>query len=414
MRMHQRALLCAAAVAACGDDSVRDTAGHGFGPVSGASAATADGGTSDATGDGLRFDLGVQPDLGPACGAGTQPDFSYIWIANSAEGTISKIDTQTLVEEGRYIVRPDMLGSPSRTSVNLSGDVVAANRSGGLTKVYARPDRCAESNGFPGIQTAVDENFLPWGFEECVAWYRPMDYPSQRPVAWTQGVFNKATCAFEQQKVWTSGNPAGDGTVEVVRVDGDSGEVEAKVQVSGVHPDFYGIYGAAVDRHSNFLGSQLGVGKLVFVDAQTLQWRTWDMIADGYGMTVDSSGHVWTCSYSASRFDPMTEQWQTIAAGEYGGCMEDGRGTLYKSTPGGILAIDTATMTVKQTYALPEHVHGISVDFYGHVWGVAMGQNAYRVDPKTAHYDTVTGLVGAYTYSDMTGFALSSVGTPSG
>lgn len=46
----------------------------------------------------------------------------------------------------------------------------------------------------------------------------------------------------------------------------------------------------------------------------------------------------------------------------WGGCMEDGEGTLSKSKPGGLMAIDTETLT----------------------------------------------------YSDMTGFALSHAGTPSG
>jgi hypothetical protein len=82
-------------------------------------------------------------------GHGRQPEFSYIWVANSGEGTISKIDTQTLVEHGRYRVRPDSAGSPSRTSVNLSGDVAVANRNGGVTKVYADPADCKESNGSP-------------------------------------------------------------------------------------------------------------------------------------------------------------------------------------------------------------------------------------------------------------------------
>jgi hypothetical protein len=119
------------------------------------------------------------------------------WIANSVDPapapclTISKIDTQTLKEEGRYIVRPDQGGSPSRTSVNLTGDVAVANRSGGVAKVYAREESCVESNGMPGIQTSKDANFLPWGVEECVAWYTPMNYVSQRPVAWTAGTFNE-------------------------------------------------------------------------------------------------------------------------------------------------------------------------------------------------------------------------------
>jgi len=380
--------------------------------ASGSSSA----GMTGSSGGMTKFDLGVVPDASAGCGGGgggNEPDFSYIWIANSSEGTISKINTQTLVEEGRYIVRPDQAGSPSRTSVNLSGDVAVANRNGGLTKVYARPERCIESNGMPGIQTSTNGTYLPWGVEECVAWHTPMNYPSQRPAAWTQGNFNKGTCLYENQKVWTSGNPSGNGTVEVLRVNGDNGTIENNVMVP-VNPDFYGIYGAAVDKNGSFWGSQLGVGVLVHIDAQTLQVKTWPMPTDGYGMTVDSMGYVWTCSYNAARFDPMTEQWQTVQAGEYGGCMEDGKGTLYKATPGGIVGIDIQTLTVKQTYTLPEHIHGISIDFYGFVWAVGMTTSAYRVDPMSAQYQTFSGLVGPYTYSDMTGFALSNVGMPTG
>ena len=94
--------------------------------------------------------------------------------------------------------------------------------------------------------------------------------------------------------------------------------------------------------------------------------------------------------------------------------MEDGKGTLYKSNSGGIVAIDTETLEIKQTFTLPQHVHGISVDFFGYVWGVSQGAEAYCLNVSDATYKTFTGLVGAYTYSDMTGFALSNVGSPSG
>lgn len=365
-----------------------------------------------------KFDLGVLPDGGIGCGGGGggQPDFSYIWVANSTQGTISKIDTQTMVELGRYIVRPDSAGSPSRTSVNLSGDVVVANRNGGLTKVYAQSANCADTNGMPGIQTATDANYLAWGVEECIAWYTPMNYISQRPAAWTQGTFNKATCKWENQKVWTSGNnDSGDNLLDIILVNGDTGMIEATINVAGVTPDYYGIYGGAVDQEGNFWGSQLSLGHLLFVDAVTHQYKLWPMVSSGYGMTVDSKGYVWTCSSNASRFDPMTETWQTAPVGGSGGCMEDGNGTLYMSGSGNsIIAVDTETLAVKQTLAVPLYVHGISIDFYGYVWGVSMGTEAYRVDPITTQYQTFTGLVGAYTYSDMTGFALSNVGQPSG
>lgn len=400
----------AAFLAGCGPDDAVGTETQGGGALSATDATTAP--TSGATESGPRLDLGAL-DLGsPDCGLNNGDlGLSYIWIANSTEGTVSKIDTMTLQERGRYVVRPDAAGNPSRTSVDLSGDVAVANRNGGVTKVYALPERCAESNGTPGIQTAKGPEFLPWGEEECVAWYTPMDYVSQRPVAWTRGTFDARTCSFRGQKLWTAGMNI-PGTIDIIRLDGDTGAIEALITIPDAYVDSYGIYGAAVDARGNFWGSQVGQAKLHFVDFETLEHRSWDLEVGAYGITVDSKGYVWTCAGNASRFDPQTETWQRVLAGEYGGCMEDGAGTLYKATPGGIVAIDTATLAVKATYALPQHVHGISVDFYGYVWGVSQGTDAYRLDPADGSFQTVTGLVGAYTYSDMTGFALSTVGVP--
>ena len=80
-----------------------------------------------------------------------------------------------------------------------------------------------------------------------------------------------------------------------------------------------------------------------------------------------------------------------------------------------IVAVDTTTLTVVQTVDLPKYVRGVSVDFHGNVWAVSIGTDAYRVDPATGAFETLTGLTGAYTYSDMTGFALGNVsGIPTG
>ena len=369
-----------------------------------------DVGTTASTDPGTS--TGMPADLGDPCGGPGEPDVSYIWIANSQQGTISKIDTQTMQEKGRYIVRPDSNGSPSRTSVSLTGDVAVANRSGGMTKVYARVDNCVESNGMPGIQTSTDSNFLPWGVEECVAWYTPFNYITQRPAAWTPGTFNQDTCAWENQKVWTSGASEGQFPgVDILRLNGQTGVVEDKINVPNIVPQYFGMYGAAVDAAGNMWASQLGQGTLLYVDHETLAVKTWPMVASGYGMTVGASGYVWTCSTNASRFDPMTETWQTLSVGGSGGCMEDDKGTLYMSGGNGsIVAVDVETLQVKTSYPLPQYVHGISIDYYGFVWGVSLGAQAYRVDIKDpAAFKTFDGLVGAYTYSDMTGVALSNV-----
>ncbi|MBL9105371.1 MAG: hypothetical protein JNL82_30810 [Myxococcales bacterium] len=405
MRRSGEIVLCCAALS-CGDATGGDAGGGASTGTTALSIFATD--TPVPTSDGPKLDI-PGDDLPPAgCGpVNGDLGLSYIWIANSTEGTISKIDTVDMVERGRYIVRPDSAGDPSRTSVNLTGDVAVANRNGGITKVYALAERCADSNGTPGVQTAHGPDFLAWGEEECVAWHTPLDYKSQRPVAWTQGTFDSETCRHVGQKLWTSGSNT-PGVVDILRLDGDTGVVEHKITVEGVLADSYGIYGGAVDRRGNFWGSQVGHGKLLFVDADTLEHKLYDSPHGAYGITLDAAGRVWLCSGNAQRFDPASETWQTAPAGEYGGCMEDGAGTLYKATPGGIAAVDTDTLEVVATYALPTHIHGISVDFHGYVWGVSQGSEAYRLDPADGSFETIGGLVGAYTYSDMTGFALSN------
>ena len=49
------------------------------------------------------------------------------------------------------------------------------------------------------------------------------------------------------------------------------------------------------------------------------------------------------------------------------------------------------------------------------VWGGgASGTDAFKIDPDTGNFETFTGLNGAYTYSDMTGWALNQTTVPVG
>ena len=340
------------------------------------------------------------------------PEFSYIWIANSVEGTISKIDTQSMVEEGRYIVRPDSAGNPSRTSVSISGDVAVANRAGGVTKVFAVAEDCPDLNNDGVITTSSGgTEILPWGTDECVAWHTPFAYDTQRPVAWSAGEWNPVTCEYDNQALWTAGSTAAAGGADVLLLDGETGDVIHMVHVAEVNYDGYAIYGAAVDGEGNFWGSTLGGGVLVYVNKETFEYKTWPIPISSYGMTVDSKGYVWVCSNEVARFDPETETFQTAVVGGSGGCMEDGNGTLWLASTS-LVGVNTETMTVVNTIPLDNYVHGVSIDFYGYVWGVTLQQPyAYRADPMTGVVDTFTGLNGPYTYSDMTGFALTNAGT---
>jgi hypothetical protein len=394
-----------------GQTTAMTSQGSSGGTSVGPASSTGIDDTSADTMPPVYFDLGIIPDSPMFCEQGTgDVEFSYIWIANSSQNTISKINTETLVEEGRYYTRPDQQGSPSRTSVSLTGNVAVANRSGGLTKFYANHDDCSGGNTSSGAN-----DILPWGDEDCMAWHTPMAYTSQRPVAWTQGFFDEAQCAVIDEKVWTSGSPDGN-SVEVLLVDGETGVIEETIPIPGVQAQYFGIYGAAVDSDGNFWGSQLGIGHLVYVDRQSFDFETWPMAASGYGMTVDQEGYVWTCSSTAARFDPVSETWDQANVGGGGGCMSDGGDILWMASQP-LIGINRQTLAVEYSIPIPDYVHGVSIDHQGYVWGVSMNTNAYRVDPDNGTWDTVGGLVGPYTYSDMTGFALNNVGgggAPSG
>ena len=384
-----------------------------------AAAESEDEGDDDDDGPGpVKLDVHAIPDVpigdcqasGKGGGGNGDPDFSYIWIANSTQNTVSKIHTMTLEEEGRYLTRPDGLGNPSRTSVSLNGDVAVANRSGGVTKIYAREESCNGNNTSTG-----GDDILPWP-DDCIAWHAPFAYASQRPVAWAPGDYNQTTCEWDNEKLWTAGANA---SIDILLLDGDEGEVEQLIPVPGVNSGFYGIYGGAVDADGNLWGTMLGGPSMVFVDRSNFDLTVYPMSnIGGYGMTVDEYGRPWSCSGGVAVFDPETETWATNPnVGGGGGCMLDGEGHIwiggYSGAGGAMIGVNIDTLAVDYNIPIPNYVHGVSVDFYGFVWGVTLQQPfAYKVDIENETYETFMGLTGPYTYSDMTGWALSNAVGP--
>ena len=400
------------------------------GSTSEASDSQADGSssgssTSEGSSEGGDTSTGGEPGCDVGGGGSKVVEFSYIWVANSSQGTISKIDTQSGVELGRYITRPDGNGNPSRTSVNRFGDVAVANRSGGITKVHADPQDCLESNGTPGIQTSTGaDDVLPWGEDECVAWYTEIAHNNNRPVAWTNGTLNEETCQWEDVDVYTAYFDQGvAGTIEIARLDGNTGVVLNTIPMPETPLLSHGFYGAAVDGEDRAWFSQLQGGQLVRVNTdQTVDvWEVGEHI--GYGITVTEDGYVWLCGRNTNRFDPVTETWSVAQAVDptayihTGGCMGDGNGLLYRAAHGDVLGIDTETLdtvvTLPAGQAGDDHIWGVAVDFDGFVWAIPRNaEHAYKMDPNMPANPivmTVQGLQDSYTYSDMTGFSLFSV-----
>ena len=399
------------------EDTGADASGNPSGDSGSGSASQSgdDGGDDDGDegGDGVEplYDVGTIPDTpefgcgGKSGGGGGGVQLSYIWISNSSQGTISKINTETIEEEGRYYAKPSN-GDPSRTSVNLSGDVAVANRNGGVAKFWADVNDCQDNNGMAGIQTSEGaSDILAWGDDDCLAWYTPFTCSSNRPVAWTRGEWSEAVCDYVDAKLWT----VCDASVHLL--DGDTGEIDETVVV----PGGVFMYGGAADGDGNFWGLNTSGQSLVRVDHETYELETYPLGSNGgYGITVDKEGRPWTCGGGGvSRFNLDDATWDNAGPGfGIGGCMSDGDELIWHSTGSGLLqGFNIETLSIDASVQLPEYVHGVSVDFYGYVWGVSFaGSNAYRADPESGDVENYGALVGAYTYSDMTGFQLSTAG----
>jgi hypothetical protein len=405
--------------------------------VTATDATTTDATTTTTTGVDMTTGL-------PPCEGDNQGgfDFSYLWVANTDQGSISKVNTETLIEEARYFSDLTQNGnsSPSRTSVNITGRfVVVSNRgTGWVTKVAANIDDCVDKNGNAIIDTSANKDTLmPWGTDECVLWSTQVNPnvfsagAGPRGTTWTPGTFNPETCKYEDQKVWV-GWLTGPGQAVMGQLNGDTGVLEATVPLPSWPlydaPNGYAPYGAAVDADGFVWTSAVFADQVWRVDPTTLEVKMW---AGGngdshYGMTVDSKGKVWFANWQGhggiSTFDPVTETFSVVPGSTgnvFRGIAVDADGNVWAANNGGALGcgliqVSADTLTVVTFHQFPQcgTPVGVSIDVAGKVWMVDYAGWAYKMDPQTYAKELVTIANVHYTYSDMTGGGLLNAVVP--
>jgi hypothetical protein len=359
--------------------------------------------------------------------AGDTYSIRLVWVPNSLEGTISRIDTATRTEQARYRTGPlgaspgfyDPPGdNPSRTSVDYRGDLYVANRAfaGQASVTKIREHDCPDTDGDGVVETSTGrDDVLPWGTDECVAWNTPVGESGAIARAIAYQARDEGGGAREV--VWTGLYDA----KRFVELDAESGEpTGVELDASPCMP-----YGAAIDRD----------GTLWSAGPVTCRFDTADPDAGveplsqpSYGITVDGDGRVWIGG-DVGYFDPETEIWTMlpdvsgygIAADEtsvwVGGC-RIARGF---TDPWSLCRVDLESL---EAHEIDVRVFGVAVDFDGAVWGFDHGHYvASVVDPETESVDDVLHdcgdgtsfcLDGPYAYADMTGFQLHNATNPVG
>jgi streptogramin lyase len=311
-----------------------------------------------------------------------------------------------------------------------------------VTKFAAEVSDCIDRNGNGAIDTSTGANDVrDWGEDECMLWNTELPDPTDyggfrahgaRATAW-DGKEDSETGRGGHVWVGTCPLPCGD-PVRVYGLDGDTGVVEYQIPL----PDVCCAYGGAVDGDNGFWFMDVSNGTITRVDTVSLSWQT-RPTSCGYGIAVDSRKRVWTGGPSflgssgpfgvescVARYDPGTGIEDTVDIPD-----DSGEGRPYlrgiavgsgissgfvwaAETAGRLYQIDEDTMEIVGTHKVgrqPEMI-GVAVDYHGYVWTVSQQANqAFKTDPITFDFLSVTIGLYPYTYSDMTGMQLRNVVT---
>ena len=394
-----------------GDDEAADSSADGKVDIE------EDDGSTDEDSGSEEEDAGNNGDQDNGCPGEVQ---SFIWISNSGEGTLSKVCTLNGEEVARYYTsEQESQGDPSRTSVNLYGDMVVTNRNPGygpssVTKFAALIEDCEDRNDNGKIDTSFDpSDVLPFGEDECMLWNTKLPGNAAlgaRATAW-DGEEDPET--GEGGHVWIGCL----NTFSVYKLDGNTGEI---LDTGYSHPSVM-PYGGAVDGMGGFwivggnctVSSLIGSCTIARIDMDTMHAQDY-VVPYGYGISVDSKGRIWTNGLSGiSRFDPSDGEIKKLPFIGFGrGIAVDGNGMVWGAiTSGDLVQVDEETVELVNRFPVGvSALVGVAVDYEGFIWAVSQGGNAaYKVDPATYDITEVPIGMGPYTYSDMTGMQLRNV-----
>ncbi|MCC7536517.1 MAG: hypothetical protein IT379_09905 [Deltaproteobacteria bacterium] len=348
-----------------------------------------------------------------------------LWVANSGDATVSRIDTEGAVEAARY---PSGGPEPSRVAVDYVGDAYVANRAfdgvGSLTKIASEDGRCVDRDRDGTIRTSrgpldVLED------DECVVWTVPVGELGEVPRA-------LAIDADRGLDGITGGAPwvGLDAGQRVLRLDPIDGSVRDEV----VTPDFQ-PYGAAFDSQG-VLWLVEREGHVARIDPRQRPVRAEILEIPfacnlGYAIAIDPSDRVVVTGFSCDavyRLDPASGEWTSRATDPSPrGVAIAPTGEVWIAHTGALVSrLFGESLRLEQLFDLvrpgvtPRETIGIAVAHDGSAWSISERSGdtelgiATRIDASDGPIDDVVVGRAPHTQGDLTGGALRAAFVPDG
>ena len=358
-------------------------------------------------------------------------NLDFIWVAVSTKGTIVKINTETGQIVGEFFTSPSgQPRDPSRTTVDLNGNVWNTNREGNSVVHVGLLEngQCIDRNGNGVIDTSSGfGDIRPWtnaggadtnggvstAADECILHYTKVNSFGTRHLSVTK-----------DNDVWVSGTSGR----RFDLLDGITGQIKRAEPTVG-----FGGYGGLIDKNG-----------VIWSSNPMLRWDTSKPLTGpnggnwigynhpSYGLCIDSGGNVWNSSFGDGRIRKFAPNGTLIGTFNQGdafaqGCVVDRNDhvwvahSLNRSTVGHLRNDGTYIGTVP----VGSGPTGVAVDASGKIWATNYNSRTVsRINPNLGPLaaDGVTH-VGAvefttrdlggnpYNYSDMTGSTLFGIPT---
>jgi streptogramin lyase len=314
-----------------------------------------------------------------------------LWVPNTDDGTVSKIDVASAKEVARYRTRG---GYPIQVAVDHRGDAFVLDGAFGgrahLTKIAGERRRCG-----PNTSAAADQ-LLPVGEDDCVLIDQPLTAADDLRTLAVDGAL--ASDSERAGDLWIAG------AEELLHLSGDNAAELARYDLElRAHASAFDLYGALwlIDRAGKVLrfdplAPEVGEAVLVPFACYSLD-----------ALSVDAQGRLLLSGAGCERvfsFDPQRAQWRSaqlpgllsprgvasIAAG--GGWVTYSSGQIARLAPDSLQP--GAATPLAANGVTPFETFALSADGHGQLWAISTQGGPDGVGLAT-RFDPTAGQVSA-------------------